>query len=103
MMQESYGVEPATESGLQVHLTAQGLAALLAGSRRLEMGQLGSKMRLTSGGTHALVAWLQRERLVDLVSSLDGDDDREAIVLTDRGESVLLGLLEQMCELPEFR
>jgi hypothetical protein len=103
MMQETYRTGSSEESGPQVYLDARGLGALLAlaGSRKLQVGALRSKMKLTPSGADALVSWLQREYLVDVVSSLDGTEVREALVLTDLGEKVLLGLLEQMCELPE--
>lgn len=86
-------------------MTSQSLAALLTlvGSKRIEVDALRSRMKLTTEGFGALLSWLQREYLVDVVSSLDGEQVSERVELTERGEQVLLGLLEKMCELPELR
>jgi len=87
-----------------VSLTGQSLSALLAlaGAQRLGVDELRTRMRLSSRGFGTLLSWLQREYLVDVVSRLDGYEVRETVVLTDKGEKLLLGLLEQMCELPEL-
>lgn len=104
MMQEQieYGHYGEADSGIS--MTSEGLAALLAlaGSRRLGAEELRRRMKLPSQGFGSLLSWLQREYLVDLVSSLEDRRVSSSIVLTDRGERVLLGLLENMCELPEF-
>ena len=85
--------------------TNMSLTALLAlaGSRRLEVADLQARMKLTAEGCEELLSWLQREYLVDVVSSLQGNVVSETIQLTDKGERVLIGLLEQTCELPELR
>jgi hypothetical protein len=49
-----------------------------------------------------LLGWLQREYLVEVVSSLQGDEVAENVQLTDGGETLLVGLLEPTCELPEL-
>ncbi|MDA4126219.1 MAG: hypothetical protein OK452_03305 [Thaumarchaeota archaeon] len=49
-----------------------------------------------------LLGWLQREYLVEVVSSLEGDEVAENVQLTERGETVLVGMLERTCELPEL-
>jgi hypothetical protein len=49
-----------------------------------------------------LLGWLQREYLVDLVSTLDGDRVEENVELTEKGEAVLVSMLEKTCELPEL-
>jgi hypothetical protein len=47
--------------------------------------------------------WLQREYLVDVASSLEGDKVSEKVELTEKGEELLVRLLEKTCELPELR
>ena len=86
-------------------MSAQGLAALLAlaGSRQLDVAALRTRMRLDESGFNSMLDWLQREYLVDIVCRPGGGQAKETVELTDRGEAVLLGLLERMCELPEFR
>jgi hypothetical protein len=105
MMQETQTVGPKTESGPEDLLTSQSLAALLAlaGSKRLDMNGLRSRARLTPSGFGSLLSWLQREYLVDVVSTLEGNDVKERLELTDKGEQVLVSLLEKMCELPELQ
>jgi len=85
--------------------TNTSLTALLAlaGSRRLDVAELQTRMKLTAEGCEELLSWLQREYLVDVVSSLQGNEVNETIQLTDKGERVLIGLLERTCELPELR
>jgi CTP-dependent riboflavin kinase len=85
--------------------TAESLTALLAlaGSRRVEVDELQARMKLTAEGCEELISWLQREYLVDVVSSLDGRKVRDVVQLTDKGEQVLISLLERTCELPELR
>jgi hypothetical protein len=85
--------------------TAESLTALLAlaGSRRVEVDELQARMKLTPDGCEELLSWLQREYLVDIVSSLDGREVSQVLKLTDRGERVLISLLERTCELPELR
>ncbi len=93
------------KSGPYEGLSVQSLAALLAlaGSKQLEANSLRARMKLNIPGFRSLMDWLQREYLVDIVCSLEGEQVKETVELTDLGESVLLGLLERMCELPEFR
>ena len=85
--------------------TGMSLTALLAlaGSRKLEVPELQARMKLTADGFEELLSWLQREYLVDVVASLEGDGVSETVRLTERGERVLIGMLEQTCELPEVR
>jgi len=96
---------PVRGTGPTAFLTSQSLAALLAlvGSKRIDVDTLRSRMKLTNYGFGALLSWLQREYLVDVVSNLEGERVRERVELTERGEQVLLELLQNMCELPEFR
>jgi hypothetical protein len=75
----------------------------LAGAKQLKVSDLQARMKLTSEGCDELLAWLQREYLVDVVSTLKGAEVAETVELTDRGERVLITLLEQTCELPELR
>ena len=107
MMQETQtiGLSATTRSETGAFLTAKSLSALLAlaGSKTRGIEELRRKMKLTREGFAVLLALLQREYLVDVVSRLDGYQVKVTVVLTDRGERVLLGLLEQMCELPELQ
>ncbi len=99
--QQTYGPENETDS--RAFMTSHGLAALLAlaGSRKLTVEELRRRMKLTTKGFENLLSWLQREYLVDLVSRLEGYRVTTSVVLTDKGERVLVGLLEKICELPE--
>lgn len=85
-------------------LPNQSLVALLAlvGARRMEVGALRARTKLTSAAFGSLLGWLQREYLVDVVSALEGDQIEEKAVLTEKGEAVLVGMLESTCELPEL-
>jgi DNA-binding MarR family transcriptional regulator len=105
MMQETRTIDPITEAGGVVPLTSQSLTALLAlaGPKQLDVSSLTARMKLDAKEFEALLSWLQREYLVDLVSSLEGQRVRTHVVLTDRGERLLVNLLEQICELPELR
>lgn len=85
-------------------MSAQSIAVLLAlvGSKQLDVDALRKRMKLNTSGFGSLMDWLQREYLVDVVCALDGGRVKETVQLTELGESVLVGLLEQMCELPEL-
>ncbi len=85
-------------------LSGQSLVALLAlvGTKRMDLETLRGRTRLSSPAFGQLLGWLQREYLVDVVSTLDGRRLDEGVELTERGESVLLSMLEQTCELPEL-
>lgn len=75
----------------------------LAGAKRLNVADLQARMKLTHEGCEELLSWLQEQYLVDLVSTLSGAEVSETVEHTDRGERVLISLLEQTCELPELR
>ncbi len=85
-------------------LSGQSLVALLAlvGTKRMDLETLRRRTRISSPAFGRLLGWLQREYLVDVVSTLEGNTLDEGVVLTERGESVLLSMLEQTCELPEL-
>ncbi|MDE1852167.1 MAG: hypothetical protein KGI38_00260 [Thaumarchaeota archaeon] len=85
-------------------LPNQSLFALLAlvGARRMEVGALRERTRLAPAAFGSLLGWLQREYLVDVVSTLEGDQIEEKAVLTEKGEAVLVGMLESTCELLEL-
>ncbi len=102
--------EPSTLSPVGVRLwdilPDQSLVALLAlvGTRRVGVEDLRARTRLTPSSFGGLMEWLQREHLVDVVSALAGGQAEEQVVeLTEKGEAVLLGMLERTCELPELR
>jgi hypothetical protein len=104
MMQEEQQLGPGTNDGPRAFMTSQSLAALLAlaGSKSVDAETLRTRMNLSHGGFGALLSWLQREYLVDVVSTIQGDEVQESVELTERGERVLVGVLEQTCELPEL-
>ena len=75
----------------------------LVGSKRLDVGALRERAKLPSTSFRDLLGYLQGEYLVDVVSNLSGDHIEEKVILTERGEEVLVALLEKTCELPELR
>lgn len=85
-------------------LPGQSLAALLAlvGSKRMDAEELRRKTKLTYDAFVSLLAWLQREFLVDVVPTLDERGLGGVVILTERGEDRLLRMLERTCELPEL-
>ena len=105
MIQETQTMGPFGRISRGALATSTSLTALLAlaGSRKVEVAELQARMKLTPEGCEDLLSWLQREYLVDVVSSLQGNQVRETIRLTDKGERVLISLLERTCELPELR
>ncbi|HEV2138010.1 MAG TPA: hypothetical protein VGR53_04150 [Nitrososphaerales archaeon] len=102
-MQETRTIGP-IRSGPWDILSNQSLVTLLAlvGSRRLDVRALQERTKLAPVAFGNLLGWLQREYLVEVVSGLDGDEVAENVHLTDRGETVLVGMLEKTCELPEL-
>lgn len=86
-----------------VSLTGQSLATLLAlvGAEHLDAETLRSKMKLDDEGFNSLIRWLETEGLVEIVIKFR-EGTYHSVSLTGRGERLLLSLLEQMCELPEF-
>jgi len=86
-------------------LSGQSLVTLLAlvGTRRMDVESLRRRTKLTEHAFGSLLGWLQREYLVDIVSNLNGAEVEEKVELTEKGESVLVSMLETTCELPEFR
>ncbi len=74
----------------------------LVGSRRMGIEELRRKTRLDRPGFEKLLGLLQREYLVDVVSALKGGRVEEEALLTERGEAILVRLLEVTCELPEL-
>jgi hypothetical protein len=73
----------------------------LAGSDSVDVKSLGGRLGMTERECRRVVEDLQRRYLLDVVSSLDGEEVRETLRLTEDGESALLRSLEQMFELPE--
>ena len=86
-------------------LSGQSLVTLLAlvGTRRMDVEALRERTKLSPQAFESLLGWLQREYLVDVVASLEGNQVKESVVLTEKGESALVSILESTCELPEFR
>jgi len=104
MMQEPSTIEPAYESP-RAMLSGQSLVTLLAlvGAKEMNVEALRGRIKLNPRAFANLLGWLQREYLVDVVSTLDGDHIQEKVELTERGEAVLVSMLEKTCELPELR
>jgi len=104
LMQEATTLGPRSSVPWDV-MSGQSLATLLAlvGTKRMDVEALRERTRLTPLAFEALLGWLQREYLVDVITSLDGDKVREDVGLTERGEEALVSMLERTCELPELR
>jgi len=104
LMQEATTVGPRNSVPWDL-MSGQSLATLLAlvGTKRMDVEALRERTRLTPLAFEALLGWLQREYLVDVITSLDGDKVREDVGLTERGEEALVSMLERTCELPELR
>ena len=103
-MQETTTVGPRNSTPRDV-LSGQSLVTLLAlvGTKRMDVEALRGKTKLTPCAFEDLLGWLQREYLVDIIASLEGDQVKENVVLTEKGESALVSMLERTCELPELR
>jgi hypothetical protein len=86
-------------------LSGQSLVTLLAlvGARRMDVETLRVRTKLTPTAFSNLLGWLQREYLVDVISNLEGERVEEQVGLTEKGEEVLVSMLERTCELPELR
>lgn len=102
-MQKTRTIGP-IRSGPWDILSNQSLVALLAlvGSRLMDVKALQARTKLAPLAFGNLLGWLQREYLVELVSSLEGDKVAEKVRLTERGETVLVSMLERTCKLPEL-
>jgi len=85
--------------------SGQSLVTLLAlvGTKRMDVEALRERTKLTPLAFENLLGWLQREYLVDVITSLEGNQVRESVVLTEKGEAALVSILESTCELPELR
>jgi DNA-binding MarR family transcriptional regulator len=68
----------------------------------MELKALRERIRLTPFAFGKLLGRLQQEYLVEVVSGLERDEVSEIVQLTDRGESVLVSMLERTCEIPEL-
>ncbi len=86
-------------------IPSQSLAALLAlvGTKRMDVAALRERTELAPINFIALLAWLQHEYLVDIISTLEGNEVKEEVQLTDLGEAALISMLERTCELPDLR
>jgi len=103
LMQEATTVGPRNTVPWET-LSGQSLVTLLAlaGTKRMDVGALRERTRLAPLAFENLLEWLQREYLIDVITSLEGDQVKESIVLTEKGEAALISLLESTCELPEL-
>ena len=103
-MQEATTIGPGSSLPWDV-LYGQSLLALLAlvGTKRMDVETLRERTKLTTSAFGNLLGWLQQEYLVDVVSRLRGGEVVEKVELTEKGEAVLVSMLEKTCELPELR
>jgi hypothetical protein len=104
MMQKQTTIGPVNKV-TRDFLSDRGLMTLLAlvGTKQMDVEGLRARTKLTPFAFGNLLSWLQREYLVDVISNLEGDRVDEKVELTEKGEAVLVGMLEKTCELPEFR
>ena len=104
LMQEATTISPWDTVPRDV-VSGQSLVTLLAlvGTKRMDMESLRERTRLAPFAFKNLLGWLQREYLVDVITSLEGNQVRENVALTEKGEAVLVSILERTCELPELR
>jgi hypothetical protein len=86
-------------------LSGQSLVTLLAlvGTKRMDVEALRERTKLAPFAFENLLGWLQREYLVDVITNLEGDQVKENVALTEKGEAALVSMLESTCELPELR
>lgn len=73
----------------------------LVSSDGTEAQELKRKLGISDAEYRSLLNGLQQQYLVDVVSQLKGDKVSETLRLTESGRSVLTGMMEKMCELPE--
>jgi DNA-binding MarR family transcriptional regulator len=104
LMQEATTADP-KNAVLRDLLSGQSLLTLLAlvGTKRMDVEALRERTKLTPLAFESLLEWLQREYLVDVITSLEGDQVGERVALTEKGEAALVSMLESTCELPELR
>ncbi len=101
MMQEIQEIG-AKSFGHGSRVSGQGFVVLLALARKpLTNGELHASFGMKPSEFGQLLDQLRRNRLVGVVSELDGSGVKQTLCLTDEGERVLLREMEQMCELPE--
>jgi DNA-binding MarR family transcriptional regulator len=103
-MQETATIGP-RNSVTRDALSGQSLVTLLAlvGAKRMDVEALHERTKLTPSVFENLLGWLQRQYLVDIITTLEGEQVRENVVLTEKGEAALVRMLERTCELPELR
>ena len=88
-MQETTTIDPAGTAPWDI-LSGQSLLALLAlvGTKRMDVEVLRKRTKLTTFAFGNLLGWMQREYLVEVISSLEGDQVEEKVQLTEKGEEV---------------
>ena len=69
----------------------------------MDVGALRTRTKLAPLAFTRLLGWLQQEYVVDITTSMDGKRIVENVELTERGEMLLLSVLDRTCELPELR
>jgi hypothetical protein len=104
LMQEATTVGPRNSVPWDVP-SGQSLMTLLAlvGTKRMDVEALRERVKLTPLAFENFLGWLQREYLVDVIATLEGDQVKESVALTEKGEAALVSMLESTCELPDLR
>ena len=74
----------------------------LVGSKKMEIGELRRRTKLSQHAFGELFSQLQRECLIEEVSQTRAGGVQEEVELTAKGETLLVGMLEGICELPEL-
>ena len=69
----------------------------------MDVEALRERVKLTPLAFENFLGWLQREYLVDVIATLEGDQVKESVALTEKGEAALVSMLESTCELPDLR
>jgi DNA-binding transcriptional ArsR family regulator len=101
MMQEIQEIG-AKSFGHGSRVSGQSFVVLLALARKpLTEGELCASFGMNPSEFGELLDRLLRNRLVDVVSEVEGRGVGQTLCLTNKGEIVLLREMEQMCELPE--
>lgn len=104
-MQTTKTIDPVREpfDGSRINVPERGFRVMLAlvSSDGTEAQELRKRLGISDSEYRKLLDGLQQQYLVDVVSQLKGERVRETLSLTESGRSVLTGMMERMCELPE--
>ena len=96
---ETIGAPEGAQPGMLANQSFAGLLELARGY--ITSNELRTYLGMSSSEFGRLLSTLYRDRLVSVDSEADGRAGKQTLRLTEKGESVLLHEMEQMCELPE--